>query len=291
MQDYFFVDDSGSKEWETPYSHSYVERLPARNDQNLNFWRRNYFVLAGIYVSSDIIKNLNSDINQIKLKYFKTKHVEIKSVWLRNPDKRKKYYTDPYSVTDDDLLRFTEEWYSLFQKYPLLSLQAFVLDKMYFGRQRLRCTPLQKLTQVLFDRVELNPKKHCEIIFDQMDREIKTEKHLAGQILKISRKEINLGSFYTKYTHRQVRFESSKHSNLLQLADTVAYNVYRQFVCFGDQWHNRKIHRLPTYPFFEKIENNFYCNVSSKKVAGYGIVVVPSPEKIPWRKASKKPDQ
>ena len=77
---------------------------------------------------------------------------------VEKPRQKKKYYTDPYSVTDDDLLRFTEEWYSLFQKYPLLSLQAFVLDKMYFGRQRLRCTPLQKLTQVLFDRVELNPK-------------------------------------------------------------------------------------------------------------------------------------
>jgi len=41
---FLFVDDSGSKDWETPYSREFINSPPVRNEQNLNFWRRNYFI-------------------------------------------------------------------------------------------------------------------------------------------------------------------------------------------------------------------------------------------------------
>lgn len=289
MSDFFFIDDSGSKDWETPYSKSFVNEPPERNEQNLNFWRRNYFVLAGIYISEELIKEINPKIDRLKINHFGTKHVEIKSVWLRNPEKRKKYYLDRYNIGEEQLLKFTKGWYRFFSKGDM-QLQAFVLDKRYFNKKREECTPLQELTQVVFDRVELHPKRCCEIVFDQMDREIKTVKHNSGEILKISNKEINFGSFHKKYSHQKIVFESSKNSNFLQLADTVAYDVYRQFIDHGDDWENRNIKSLGMYSFFEKISNNFYCEDRSGRVSGFGIVVVPSPSKIPWGKSTKKPD-
>ena len=278
---FLFIDDSGSKDWETPYSQSFINSPPIRGEQNLNFWRRNYFILAGLHISLDLMSALNPQINKLKKDVFGTKHVEIKSVWMRNPDKQKKYYFEPYKITEKDLLKFTDKWYKIFEDNKEgIQLQSFVLDKRYFKNKRTIATPLQMLVQVLFDRVELHPSRQCTIVFDQMDREIKSVKHRHGEILKISNKEIDLGSFQKKYSHHKPRFETSKDSNFLQLADSVAYNVYRQFVDYGDVWEDKQAGSLKMYPFFERISDNFYNK--GGRIAGLGVVKVPDPGKIHW---------
>jgi hypothetical protein len=284
---FLFVDDSGSKDWETPYSREFINSPPVRNEQNLNFWRRNYLVLCGVHISVDLIATLNPRINQLKKDTFGTKHVEIKSVWFRNPDKRKKHYLDAFNVTEVDLLKFTDKWYKVFEDNRTeIQLQAFVLDKRFYKNKRSQGTPLQRLVQVLFDRVELHPSRQCTIVFDQMDREIKSVKHRHGEILKISNKEIDLGSFQKKYSHQPPRFEISRNSNFLQLADTIAYNVYRQFVDYGDVWEDKSAGTLKTYPFFERIADNFYSKQG--RIAGFGIVKVPDPDKVRWGRKKKK---
>jgi len=285
---FLFIDDSGSKDWETPYSRNFVDVPPARNDLNLNFWRRNYFILAGLHISSELVVTLNPHINRLKQDFFGTKYVEIKSVWMRNPGKRQEYYLKPYKISDDNLRDFTERWYQIFENNRNgIQLQAFVLDKRFYRNKRAVFTPLQMATQVLFDRVELHPSRDCTVVFDQMDREIKSEKHRHGEILKISDKEVDLGSFQEKYSHHRPRFEKSKNSNFLQLADTVAYNVYRQFVDYGDYWEDKNASALKTYPFFERVADNFYNK--DGRIAGIGIVKIPDQSKIHWgRNANKK---
>lgn len=280
-KNFLFIDDSGSKDWETPYAQEFVLKTPIRNEQNLRFWRGNYFVLAGIHISANDLALLNPLIDKIKIKTFGTKHVEIKSVWMRNPDKRKKHYLDFYKITENDLRKFTDYWYKIFENNQnRVQLQAFILDKRFFKNKRSQFTPLQILVQVLFDRVELHPSRQCTIVFDQMDREIKSVKHRQGEILKISNKIINLGSFQKKYSHFPPRFESSKSSNFLQLADTVAYNVYRQFIEFGDIWEDKDAESLKLYTFLKRISDNFY-NLNGR-IAGFGIVKIPDPKKIKW---------
>lgn len=283
-KNFFFIDDSGSKDWETPYSDDFKKSPPVRNEANLNFWRRNYFVLAGLHISIDDLKKLNPIINKAKVKYFGTKHVEIKSDWLRNPDQRRKHYLGVYKITKKSLKEFVEkEWYGYFEENKnSMQVQAFVLDKRYFKNKRTENTPLQILSQVLFDRVELHPHKDCTIVFDQMDDEIKSVTHNQGQILKISSKEIDLGSYHSKYSHPKPRFEKSRNSNFLQLADTVAYNVYRQFVDHGDLWEDKTAKSLKTYPYFDRLAPNFYSKKG--KIGGYGVVKVPDLSKIKWRK-------
>jgi len=281
MADYFlFIDDSGSKDWETPHSLDFIDNPPDRGSPNLNFWRRNYFCLAGLFIPRTLVSTLNPQINQLKKDTFGTSHVEIKSVYMRNPAKRKKYYLDPYGISEDDLLKFTNSWYQIFEKHhKKIRLQAFVLDKRYYSTQRAEHSPLQLLSQVLFDRVELNPRRQCTIVIDQMDKEIKSHTNRQGEILKISNKEVSLHSYQEKYSMLDVRFESSANSNFLQLADTVAYNVYRQFIDYG------KLATKPTlkntYPFLFRTLPNFH-NLHNK-ISGYGIVKVPkaTPSKNP----------
>ena len=281
-KNFLFIDDSGSKDWETPYSDDFIKSPPVRNPTNINFWRRNYFVLAGLHISADDIKKLNPVINKSKVEYFGTKHVEIKSDWLRNPDQKKKHYLDEFGITEKEIRKFIEEdWYKFFEDNPdSIQIQAFVLDKRYYKNKRSNNTPLQLLTQVLFDRVELHPHRDCVVVFDQMDREIKSVTHNQGQIFKISSKEIDLGSFQSKYSHTPPRFEKSKNSNFLQLADTAAYNVYRQFVDYGDLWEDKNAKNLKTYPYFDRLAPNFY-NMNGR-IAGYGVVKVPDPVKRRW---------
>lgn len=290
MSSFLFIDDSGSKQWDTPFAANFVDSPPARTDQNRKFWQDNYFVLAGIYIEHDLVSSLNPLINAEKQKVFGTKHVEIRSVHLRNPEKRQKYYLDQFQITEEQLKDFIENfWYGLFEKNQEgVQIQAVVLDKRYYKNPRINQKPLEIATQVLFDRVELHPNRECTIVFDQMDHQVKTTKRDQGQILQISDKTIDLGSFHKKYSHTAVKFEESKKSNFLQLADTAAYNVLRQFIEYGDKWDDASLKTLPMYPYFERISDNVYCDPVNSRVKGYGIIKIPDPAGKNWRRADNK---
>lgn len=276
---FVFIDDSGSKNWETPYSKDFVKNSPSREEENLNFWRRNYFILACIHIAKKDIKDLNPFINKLKVKYFKTKHVEIKSSWLRNPHKRKKHYLNKFDINLEKLRSFVSEWYKIFKdNEKQIQIQAFVLDKRFYKNKRENYSPLQILTQVLFDRIELHPAKNCLLVFDQMERQIKSESGRQGDILKISDKEIDLGSFHEEYSHARPVFEKSSNSSFLQLADTAAYNVFRQFVHHGNEWENNSKKAPKTYNYFKKILPNFY--EKDGRINGVGIVKAPDLEKV-----------
>jgi hypothetical protein len=273
---FFFVDDSGSKEWGTPYRREFVISSPPRNNQNINFWRRNYFVLAGIHIPGHTVAELNPILNNIKNSFFGRKHVEVKSDWLRNPHQRRKRYIAPFGISEEGLKSFVNEWYRVFSdNLNTIQIQAFVLDKRFFKKRKF--SPLKILTQVLFDRVEMYPSLNSFIVFDQMDSQIHSEKNQHGEILKISNREINLGSFHKRYTHAKPVFEKSKNSNFLQLADTVAYNVWRQFVDHGDWWDNDKSTELKMYPYFQRIVQHFYQK--NGRISGIGIIKVPDLKK------------
>lgn len=281
-KNYLFIDDSGSKDWDTPYARTFVVNPPQRNSDNIKFWRQNYFVLAGVYVKQTALANINPMVNSLKEKTFGTKNVEIKSEWLRNPYQRKKRYIDKFGITEDKLKDFIEnKWYGVFEENTKdIRIFSFVIDKRCYNAKRNDRTPLQELAQVLFDRVEIRKNGECDIIFDQMEKEIKSEKHRQGEILKISSKEIDLGSFQEGYTHTKPVFEKSCNSNFLQFADTVAYNVWRQFVDFGDQWDDPNRKRMSLYTYLSRLTPNFYK--SGSRIAGFGIVKVPDIGKKKW---------
>lgn len=283
MSNFLFIDDSGSKQWETPFADDFVEQPPKRTAENRNFWRGNYFVLAGVHVDSKTIAKLNPLINETKRQYFGTKDVEIHSVDLRNPHSRQKKYLDRYGIKSEKLKEFIDEfWYPLFIKFGL-QLVAIVVDKRYFNVSERKEIPLEIAAKALFDQTETHPHKECRIIFDQMDSQLKSSKHEQGKILRIADTKIELddGRYAKKFHHTSVGFDKSCSSNFLQLADTVAYNTWRQFVDYGHEWDIHSIgdnnHReLPTYEYFGRIAIKFYCN-DKNTVSGVGLIKVPDP--------------
>lgn len=283
MEHYLFIDDSGSKHWETPYSMDFVENPPARTTQNRNFWQDNYFVLAGLYIDSDTMTSLNAKINSEKEKVFGTKHVELHSAVLRNPAQRKEKYLEKYHISDKELRSFIEEfWYPLYDEFDV-QLIAVVVDKRYYKNARHEdIIPLDLAAETLFDRTELHPYRECKIIFDQMDSQIKSSKRDQGRIIRIANTQISLddGKYKNKYHHISVGFDNSRNSNFLQMVDMVAYNVWRQFVDYGDEWDKHsplgEHRKLPEYKYFTKIVKDF-CHDKDNRLSGFGIVKLPDP--------------
>jgi hypothetical protein len=276
MNDFIFIYDSGSKLWDTPYARDFVDHPPVRTNINRHFWEKNYFVLAGLYIDGETIAKLNPFINEKKKEVFGTKYAEIHSNDLRNPRQRRKVYVDSFGVTEDELKDFVENfWYRIFSDNPQIKIQAIVLDKRYYKYQRRDHSPLELTVQALFDRIEKGPNRTSRIVFDQMDSEVKSKKRDQGKILKIANHEINLGALFEKYSHASISFERSEISNFLQLADTVVYNVLRQFVDHGDLWSDANESRI-MYPYFERILGNFYRSENGR-VKGIGIVKLPDP--------------
>lgn len=78
-----------------------------------------------------------------------------------------------------------------------------------------------------------------------------------------------------------IRFVNSAHSHQVQVADVVAYNVYRQFVEHGDAWETLS-EMLPTYLWFIKLGGKFRCD-SNRRIQGYGIVKCPLMKQVQWK--------
>ena len=79
-----------------------------------------------------------------------------------------------------------------------------------------------------------------------------------------------------------VRFVFSEHSDLIQAADLISYNVNRQFMDHGEAWETTSADgKLPMYSYFERISGKFRRN-SFGRVQGFGIVKFPLRNQILW---------
>jgi len=56
-----FVDDSGKKNFHTPYAIDFVENPPTFEGYE-EFWRDNYFVLCGVRVSGSVVDTMKKEI-------------------------------------------------------------------------------------------------------------------------------------------------------------------------------------------------------------------------------------
>lgn len=286
-----FVDESGKKEYITPYSKDFIES-PPEFEKYENFWWDNYFVLCGIRIKQKDLSLINSQINRLKKQYFKTQKVEVKSDWLRNPYQRKKRYLNPYKISSESLDKFGEQFINIISKNrEIIKIIAIVFDKRYYGdakRQRAEGKPLLKSTQVLFERIQFAGNYNI-VIFDQMESSLKITVGQQGKILKVFQKNEGMEKIYVEEYDKiaDIKFMESKNENFLQIADVCAYNVFRQFVSFGREWSGffktkNGTSRMRVYPYFDSIRCNFYFNPRTKQVRGYGLICLPDKEKINW---------
>ena len=245
-KNYFFIDDSGSRVWEDSYVKELADTPPDRGGKNLEYWHKNYSVLTGIHVSTEKLNTLNQLINREKEELFGTKDVEIKSDWLRRDEKRKKHYLNPYNISEGDLRDFVEKfWYGLFQPGNI-TIQAFVLEKRIFAERSK--SPTELLTQSMFETIRAYPHTITNIIFDQMENGLRSRSGDQGVVDEVA---ISSNIFNEHPFVQSIVFEDSSRSNFLQIADTAAYNVYRN-IYMGYSGNDE------VYPYLEKILPCFY---------------------------------
>ena len=281
-----FVDDSGKKEYLSPYSKEFIDNPPDA-ESYLQFWRDNYFVLCGVKIAIGDIAVINGAINALKQKYFNTHKVEIKSDWLRNPKQRNKYYMSGFEITEPMLLEFTNELYELIAAYKgKMKFVAIVFDKRFYGHAKRKMpdgTPLVKCTQVLFERLQYL-EDECVVIFDQMEDHLKINKGDHKKILKISQTGGDFENVYVKRFNKiiDVEFKKSSIENFIQIADVCAYNIFRQFVEYGRQWQTKDAQTMSMYPYFYKIRCNFQTHPVTGKVVGIGLSCIPNIGRCNW---------
>jgi hypothetical protein len=80
--------------------------------------------------------------------------------------------------------------------------------------------------------------------------------------------------------NKKNKFHNSKHSHHIQIADIIAYNVFRQFVEHGEVWEDKVIKNLSVYSWLNKLSNKF--RHKSGRIQGYGIIKFPLRYRRPW---------
>ena len=288
-----FIDDSGNKDFSTPYTKDFIKNPPIFDNYE-KFWRDNYFILCGVRISQEHIGGLNQKINKLKKKYFKTHKVEIKSDWLRNPHQREKYYLSQFDIKKDELVDFVDSIYELItNNKDKLKLIATVFDKRFYGdkkRQSGEGNPLAKSSQIIFERLQYLNTYHI-VVFDQMESSLRIDKGQHGKILKVLRDNVGMKKIFVKNYDKivDIKFIKSDRENFLQIADLCAYNVYRQFTHYGREWLGEKKNKndkfaVSTYKYFDKIRCNFLHLPKGvkKKVCGVGLVCIPDINKVQW---------
>lgn len=287
-----FIDESGKKEYKNPYSRDFIENPPSL-ERYEDFWRDNYFVLCGVRLKQDDLRIINPKIDGLKKEYFGTHKVEVKSDWLRNPHKRKKYYLTPFNITVEKLNKFGEKFVNLIGEHKKnLKLLVVVFDKRFYGdakRQKGEGIPLLKTAQVLFERLQYNTTGYNILIFDQMESSLKLSKGQHDKILNVFQKNHGMEKiFVDKYDKiTDIKFMESCNENFLQVADVCAYNIFRQFVEFGREWVGQGKSKdgktiMSVYPYFDRIRCNFLYASLSRQVRGVGLTCIPDIYKVNW---------
>jgi len=265
-----FLDDSGQKEYLNEYNSLYIDNPP----DDIDYWRKNYFCLAGVYIKTSYIKELDLKIKEIKIKYFKTHKFEIKSTWLRDSKQRKKNYIDPFWISDEDLNNFWKEIIDfIWLNKDKIKILWVIFDKRFYkNRDRNEAIPLLKTTQVIFEKVEYI-WNNCEIVFDQMEKSLKIKKwNNHHKILLVKENHLMEKVFIDEYKKiKNIEFQKSCNDNFLQLADLCAYNIYRQFIMYSRDWEKWDI---KMYEYFEKIAWNIH-NVNNK-IMWKWLIIIPN---------------
>jgi len=264
-----YIDDSGEKEYGPKTSR--------------------FFVYAGVIVDRANEQAISAEIDQLKKTAFGTTNVEIKSNWLRMPYERRRRYVEPFGISEDRLTQFVAEVGQLMTSDRVTYLAAAIdkpamLERYPDGQAWYASATAY---QFLLQRYE----RHCadagaigQITIDNMDGS-SAKNNQWRDLLRLHHNRLKKdGCNITKMKFPSMPaaplFATSKSLNLLQLADLVAYNVYRQFRDHGDAWEKGGA-RLPVYPPLAPLLKRFRLSPTGV-IEAWGIMKWPHARKSKW---------
>lgn len=253
----FYIDESGEREYTSP---------------------SRYFVLSALGVPVQEWRSINSDMLTLKRTYFQDIGVEIKANWLRFGKERKKRYLDLFPITEAELAAFTNKAYDIILSYNTLVIAA-IIDKQQVQRKYVTPqSPSSLAYRLLFERIEnflTKQEQYGIVIFDKITELEVSKKGYENLLARQHQRYLEKGTEFVQISQivEGLLFIPSHENNLLQLADLCAYNTYRQFVDYGDEW--RRYGRFSErYPYFARIESKFDRSANGN-VNGYGLKLFP----------------
>jgi hypothetical protein len=272
-----YVDDSGTKEYAADPQHYEGKRGNSR-----------HFVFCGSLVTLNGASRITGRIAALKIEHFGDDTVEVKSNWLRIPHERHRHYLQPYGLDDGDLNRFIEAYYSLIVDDADLVFIAAVVDKLHMQEDYHDPWYAPAVAyELLLQRAQqhVGSKDSVAVIIDDMSgatpKGNQYKKNLKAQHVRLKshggdlRKGLDYSCLATQ------KFVNSASSQILQVSDVAAYNVYRQFLDHGDAWE-RSSEKLTTYPPLRRLLPRFRSDGSTGRVQGYGIVKFPLRHRVSW---------
>jgi hypothetical protein len=234
-----------------------------------------WFVMAAVGVRSDQWLAIDSEITQLKQKYFpgiKPLKIEFKSTNIRSAGGPFPQW--PFTeISKSALLALVEELYALYDnfKMPLftVTIDRRAHKEKYTSEGHRPDPPYQLAFRMLVERIDWflvgqnseKPVTDREFGFIILDEYIGQYKITRSNLLWYQES----GTFAKSsidFIKEVPFFNVSHYSQLLSLPDFVAYNVYHRFR-----------YNKPGYPFYRRI-HPYHYRVDGK-VWGYGLKVFP----------------
>jgi hypothetical protein len=270
-----YIDDSGTKEYAT-----------AGQAYGRDGGKSRYFVFGGMLIRTDLAGPFFRQIADLKQRVFGTSNVEIKSNWLRIPHERERRYKTPYGVTDGVLTGFVSEYYALIGAADL-QLLAAVVDKQHM--QDTYANPWYAPAaayEALMQRVvqEVRHPDTVSVYVDDMMGATPLGSQYKDNLKRHHQSLRTRGSTLLRQLDFRplgdLAFVNSANSHPVQVADIVAYNVYRQFLEHGEAWEEDS-EQLPTYEWFLRLGGKFRQGPDNR-IQGFGVVKFPLKVRVPW---------
>ena len=264
-----FIDDSGDKDYRDDGKYS-----KSGGPTPL-------FVFAGLAASPLDASGIEQSMRTLKRQTFGTPDVEIKANWLKRPRERTRRYLAKYGITEAELTAFTDSLYDI------------IVDS---DCQLVGCVVNKKEVRDRYGRTAYHPPAIAyECLLQRAQKEMAacggtisvTVDHMTGATQAGNQHRVNLRRQHEslrKHGSNLVRgvtfdriegglsFKDSKDDERVQLADLVAYSIYRQFLDYGSDWEDPS-KSLEVYEYLARILKKFWNR--SGVVPGYGIVKFP----------------
>ena len=275
---FFYLDESGSRDPsigtpEKPKEHIYVLLAVGMYERQ---WRP--FELE----VSQLKLQLSEKLQQAGQGQFELANCEVKSNWLRLPKERKKRSPFLHALGQDDLRRLTDIYSDQVAKRNVVII-ASVIDKRYLHssitQERLHNIAYEFLLERVQNYLKEYHWRHLGlIIMDDTDKKLNQSiamRHASFQ--RDGNKNMGFPNI-VEYPF----FTRSELSNGVQLADQLAYNVYRAF-------RNED----PDYSYFKDLLGYFYRGRDGAVLHGLKVWPDDSPllelARNAWAQAKEKP--
>ena len=274
---FFYFDESGSRDPSTgtaekPKDHLYVLLAVGMYERQ---WRPFETEISGLKL--ELADYLERDGKG----RFELADCEVKSNWVRVPTGREKRSPFLHALHRDDMARLTDAYFRQVAQRNMVIMSS-VIDKRYLRDHVTHETLHMWAYEFLLERIqhymkEYHPKHRALIVMDDTSRQLNrvvAMRHASFQ--RVGNRNMTFPAI-VEYPF----FTRSELSNGVQLADLLAYNVYRAFK-IGDFG----------YPYFERVLPNFYRRRDREALDGLKVWPEPSPlvgaAREAWRAYKRK---